>query len=120
MFAFAGKWNIDTKNTLIGHYHPMNPQEKILCGIVSRPSKKVALFAEVKATPDSKTNFLAGYRAQFSEGVCTGFFTSDLKGYGIYKRVVGDMLQLTFSGMNDFAAPQKAVQFGVSVSVGGG
>jgi len=90
-----------------------------LVGIVSRPSKRLALFAELKATPDNKTDYLAGYRATFSEGTVTGCMTSGLKATAIYKRMVGEMFQLTFTGTQDFSKPQTPAQFGVSMSIGG-
>jgi hypothetical protein len=53
---------------------------------VSRPSKRLSLFAELKAGPDNKTDFLAGYRANFSEGAITSFLSSSLKAVTIYRR----------------------------------
>lgn len=62
------KYNPNPQNTILAAYNPTHPQEKILVGIVSRQSKRLSLFAELKAGPDNKTDFLAGYRAMFSEG----------------------------------------------------
>lgn len=68
MFSYACKWNANPKTTFIASMSPTNPQESLLIGMVARPSKKLALFTELKATPDMRTEFLAGYRANFSEG----------------------------------------------------
>ncbi len=118
MFSYGLKWSPNNQNTIVASYNPANPQEKVLVGIVSKPSKRLQLFAELKATPDNKTDFLAGYRANFSEGTVTGTFTSSLKAVTIYRRMM-DMLQLTFTGGMDFSKPTSPASFGVAVSFGG-
>lgn len=69
----------------------------------------MSLFAELKATPDNKTDFLAGYRIQFSEGTMTGLLTSNLKAVAIYKRALNEMFQLSMTGSQDFSKPQSPV-----------
>jgi hypothetical protein len=75
-----------------------------LLGIVSKPSRRLSLCGELKAGPDNKTDFLFGYRAQFSEGSVQGSLTSSLKAAASYTRMI-DMFQLTFSGQMDFSKP---------------
>jgi hypothetical protein len=86
--------------------------------VVNRPSKRLSLFAELKAGPDNKTDFLGGYRAVFSEGSVTGTMTSGLKACAMYKRMI-DMFQVSFSGSMDFSKPQSPATFGVTMSIGG-
>jgi hypothetical protein len=90
-----------------------------LLGIVSRPSKRLSLFAELKADPTNKTDFLAGYRATFMEGQVTGTLTRSGKASTMYRRMI-DMFEVTFSGQLDFSKPNNPTTFGVSVSLGGG
>lgn len=121
LFSYGFKWNPNANqaNTVLGSYSPTHPQEKILLGVVTRPSKRLALFAELKAGPDNKTDFLAGYRCNFQEGTVSGTMSSGLKATAMYRRVCIDMFQLTFTGQMDFMTPQKPAQFGVSMSFGG-
>jgi len=77
------------------------------------------LFAELKAGPDSKTDFLAGFRAKFLEGMITGTLTSSGKATSVYKRFI-EMLEVTLTGQMDFSKPMQPVQFGLSVQLGGG
>ena len=115
------KWNPNGNqaNTVLAAFNPTHPQEKILLGIVSRPSRRLSLFAELKAGPDNKTDFLAGYRVNFQEGTLTGTMTSGFKATSVYRRVCIDMFQLSFQSMVDFSKPQSPAQFGVSMSFGG-
>jgi hypothetical protein len=103
----------------LASFNPAHPQEKLLVGIISRPSKRLALFAEVKQDPSSKTDFLCGYRAQFMEGQVTGTLTRSGKAGALYKRMI-DMFEVTFTGQLDFSKPNNPTKFGVSMSLGGG
>jgi hypothetical protein len=90
-----------------------------LLGVVTRPSKRLALFAELKAGPDNSTDFLAGYRCNFQEGTVTGTMTSGLKAAAMYRRVCIDLFQVSFNASMDFMNASKPAQFGVSLSFGG-
>lgn len=100
-------------------YNAAHPQEKILLAMVSRPSKRLALFAELKAGPDNKTEYLGGYRMNFSEGAqITGSLTSGLKAVTVYRKMI-EMFSITMTGSIDFSKPTAPATFGVALSLGG-
>lgn len=116
-FSYAAKYEY-RGHTIVGMYQPLHPQEKYLVGIVGRPSKRLNLFAELKAGPDGKTDFLSGFRAKFMEGMITGTLSSSGKATSVYKRYI-EMLELTLTGQQDFTKPMQPVMFGLSLQVGG-
>ena len=91
IFSYGAKWNPDQKTTFSANYNPSHPQEKVLLGFVNKASKRLSLFAELKAGPDNKTDFVGGYRAIFSEGTVQGTFSSSLKAAAVYKRIIDNM-----------------------------
>ena len=79
----------------------------------------MTLFSEFKTDPKKQSDFLFGYRCTFSEGVMTGMLTSGWKGTAIYRKPINEMMQMTFTGTQDFASAKSPTQFGVSFSFGG-
>jgi hypothetical protein len=49
----------------------MNPFEKFMFGVVSRPSKRLNLFAELKLAPNNSTDLSVGCRTKFAEAMIT-------------------------------------------------
>lgn len=68
MMSYAFKWAINPQTQFFAAFNPIHPQEKLLLGMLNKPSKRLTMFAELKADKDNKTEFLAGYRCMFSEG----------------------------------------------------
>jgi len=66
--SYGVRWNPEPSTTCIASFNTMHPQERLLLGIVKKASKRVQLFAELKADPANKTDFQAGYKCLFSEG----------------------------------------------------
>jgi len=64
IWSYAARYDQD-ENTFLCSYSPINPQEKLMLGVLSKPSKRLNIFAELKQAQDNKTSLLAGYRARF-------------------------------------------------------
>jgi hypothetical protein len=64
IWSYAARYDQD-ENTYLFSYSPINPQEKLMFGVLSKPSKRLNLFAEIKQAQDNKTSLVAGYRARF-------------------------------------------------------
>lgn len=90
-----------------------------MLGVLSKPSKRLNIFAELKQAQDNKTSLLAGYRARFQEGMVTGTFASSGKVTTNYRKFV-DMFEITVNGSVDLSKPQQPATFGVSLGLGGG
>lgn len=119
LFSYGAKWQATAKTMFLATYNAAHPQEKILLAMVSRPSKRLALFAELKAGPDNKTEYLGGYRMNFSEGAqITGSLTSGLKAVTVYRKMI-EMFSITMTGSIDFSKPTAPATFGVALSLGG-
>lgn len=116
-FSYAAKYDYEG-HTFVGMYQPLHPAEKYLLGVVGRPSKRMNLFAELKAGPDMKTDFLGGFRVKFLEGMITGTLSSSGKATSVYKRYI-EMLEVTMTSQMDFSKPMQPVQFGLSLQLGG-
>ena len=86
---------------------------------MQKPSRRLTLFAELKADPSNKTEMTSGYRINFQEALLTGTLTSNFKAIATYKKMINEMMQVTFSGVQDFKNTRAPVQFGVSMSFGG-
>merc|ERR1712127_85255 len=112
--GYAFKWGIGSQTQLFGSFNPIHPAEKMHLGIMRKPSKRLNLFAELKADKDNRTEFQTGYRCTFPEGVMTGILTSGMKGIAVYRRAVNEMFNISFTGSQDFSKPQQPVSFGVS------
>jgi hypothetical protein len=118
VFSYATRYD-HNENTYLLSYSPINPQEKLMAGIISKPSKRLNLFAEFKTAQDNKTNLLVGYRARFQAGMVTGTIATNGKATTNYRKFI-DMFELTINGAMDFAKPQSPATFGVSLGLGGG
>jgi hypothetical protein len=100
--SYGAKWNPNNNTTVLATLNTMHPQERILLGIVQKPSRRMTLFAELKADPQNKTDMLAGYRINFQEAMMSGSLTSNFKAVASYKKMVNEMMQVTFTGVQDF------------------
>lgn len=118
IFSYGAKWDVN-ENTFLASYSPMNPQEKMLVAVVSKPSRRLHLFSELKFGQDNKSALNMGYRARFNEGMITGSITSAGKASTVYRKFI-DMFEVTVNGSMDFAKPAQPVQFGLSFGLGGG
>ena len=118
MFSYCGRYDFEN-TSIIAAYSPVHPHEKLLLGVIGRPSRRLNIFGEFKADPTNKTDFLGGFRMKFMEGMVTGTLTTSGKATSVYKRFV-EMFELTFTGQVDFSKPAQPVAFGLSVSLGGG
>lgn len=102
-FSYTGKYDFGN-HSLFASFQPLHPAEKYYCGIISRPSKRLQLFSELKAGPDGKTDMLGGFRARFQEGLVTGSIASSGKATSVYKRFV-EMFEVTLTTQMDFSKP---------------
>ena len=84
-----------------------------------QPSRKLALFTELKGSTEGFSDTLLGFRVKFSEAILTGTFSSSFKATSVYKRYVESFLSVQFSSQIDFSKPEKPAMFGVSLSFGG-
>jgi len=67
VLSYAFKWSINPQTQLIGQWNPLHPAEKMICGMIRKPSKRLSLFSEIKMDQHNKTDFLMGYKVNFSE-----------------------------------------------------
>lgn len=118
LWSYGGKYELG-KNTLIASYSPLNPQEKLLLGIVGKPARRLQLFAELKANQTDATDMLAGFRAKFQEGMVTGTLSTSGKATSVYKHTI-EFLEVSLVTTMDFANPRAPVTFGMGLNLGGG
>ena len=97
----------------------MNPQEKLLIGIVGKPARRLQLFAELKANQTNATDMLAGFRAKFQEGMVTGTMSTSGKATSVYKHQI-EFLQVSLVTTMDFSNPRLPISFGMGLNLGGG
>ena len=97
----------------------MHPQEKMICGMVRKPSKRVSLFSQMIMDGHNKTDTTLGYRINMSEGVLTGMISSSFKATAVYKKQLNELINISFTGENDFSKPNQKSRFGVTMSLGG-
>jgi len=64
VFSYVGKYD-HNMTSFIGAFQPFHPQEKVLLGVVGRPSRRLNLIGELKVAPDNKTDYLVGARMKF-------------------------------------------------------
>ena len=104
---------------MIASYSPINPQEKLLIGIVGKPARRLQLFAELKATPHNTTDCLAGFRAKFQEGMVTGTMSTSGRATSVYKHQI-EFLEVSLITTIDFSKPKAPITFGMGLNLGGG
>jgi len=63
-------------------------------GYIGRPSRKLALFTELKGSAEGFSDTLLGFRVKFSEGMLTGTFSSSFKATSVYRRYIENFLML--------------------------
>jgi len=97
----------------------MNPQEKLLIGIVGKPARRLQLFAELKANQTNATDMLAGFRAKFQEGMVTGTMSTSGKATSVYKHQI-EFLEVSLVTTMDFSNPRLPISFGMGLNLGGG
>lgn len=94
-----------SNNVFVANYSAMNPQEKLLLGMVTKPSKRLSFFTQFGMDLRDKTESLVGFRAKFSEGgQVTGILTSNGKAVSSYRKFM-DMFELNFVGTLDVKKP---------------
>ena len=103
MFSYGARLDRG-EATYLASYNPMNPHEACMAGVVTKPSKRLNLFAELKTGKDGKTATMVGYRARFQEGMVTGTVNSKGAATANYRKFI-DMFEVTFTGAMDFSKP---------------
>lgn len=118
MYSYAFKWAINKQTTLFGNYNStMNPNEKHYLGIKSHPSKKVALFSELKVNMHNKTEMNVGTRISLPDGQVTTSVSSGFKLSTIWRHQL-DFGALTFQASTDLSKPKQPTNFGLTISLG--
>jgi hypothetical protein len=118
IFSYGGRFD-HADNTFLSQYNPMHPQEKFLIGVISRPSRRLNLFAEFKIAPDNRSDLVVGCRTKFQEGMVTSTISTSGKATSVYRKFV-DQFEVTFTGSMDLSKPQQPAAFGLSLGLGGG
>lgn len=118
-WSYAGKYEAHNKCIFLANYTETNPHEKLLLGVVGKPSQRLHLFAQLNVDPMNKTDSMVGFRARFMEGHVTGSMSTSGKATSQYKRFV-EMFEVSFTSQMDFRKPQTPISFGVGLQLGGG
>lgn len=105
IFSYTGRYDAG-ENTFIASFNPLHPQEKLMAAILSKPSKRLNLFAEFKTGQDNKSSLLVGYRTRFAEAMVTGSVSTSGKATANYRKFI-EMLELNITGSVDFLKPSQ-------------
>jgi len=81
-------------HSFFAQYLPIARKETLTLGYIGRPSKKLALFTELKGSMEGFSDTLLGFRVKFSEGMLTGTFSSSFKATSTYRRYVDNFLMM--------------------------
>lgn len=73
----------------------MQPKDNFNFSYIARPSQRLQLFSELKGNKGG-SEFLAGSRLKFKEGVITGYMTSSGKAHATYSKAL-DMIKMEFN-----------------------
>ncbi len=96
----------------------MNPFEKFMFGVVSRPSKRLNLFAELKLAPNNSTDLSVGCRTKFAEAMITSQISTSGKASTVYRKFI-DSFELSFTAAMDITKPNQPATFGMTFGLGG-
>lgn len=86
-------------------------------GVISRVSKNLQLFSNLKVDPNKKTEVVSGFKIRFPEWNITGTLSTKGKATSLYKRQM-EMFEAAFQGGIDFSDSKKPVTFGLSLTFG--
>lgn len=121
-FGYAGYYQIGSKleHQFAASYSPMQQKDTINISYITKPSKRLQLFAELKGKEDgSSSESQAGFRLKFMEGSITGYFTSNQKAFATYsKSLEGNAMKMDFNTQLDFKNARKPCMFGINLNVG--
>ena len=59
----------------------MSPKDPLYFAFLTKPSKRLHLFSELKGSFDGQSNMLAGFKLKFMHGAVTGTLDSNLKAH---------------------------------------
>lgn len=118
VYSYGMKYQFD-HHSFFAQFMPVNPREKITLGYVTKPSRHVNLFGELKLS-DAGSESTYGFKMNFNSGQVTGTMSSKWKAGSQILFMLDQMLQVQASTIMDLSKPEKPVQFGIGVSFGGG
>jgi len=119
-FGYAGYYQIGDKmdHQFAVSYSPMQQKDNFNASYITKPSKRLQLFAELKGN-SSASEFLAGFKIKFLEGAITGYATSSGKTFATYsKNMQENSMKVDFNTQMDFNNARKPCVFGINLNVG--
>lgn len=119
MYNFGFKFN-HGKNTFLGHYLPISPKDTLTLGYITRPSKHLNMFAELRASPQGFSESTMGFKLRFNSGTLTGSLNSQWKASSVVSIMMDSMIMTSVNASVNFAKPEDPATFGIALSLGGG
>jgi len=81
-----------------------------------RHGKRLDTYAEFKIDQTDKSSALIGFKTKFVGGEVKGTMSSDYKVQSVYRKFIG-MFDIEMVTAMDLGKPQKAIDFGVGLSM---
>lgn len=119
VFNYGAKY-VTGAHTLIAQYVPLAKKDALTVGYIAKPSNKVSLVGELRASPEGFSETTMGFRIRFNSGSVGGYISSAFKATTQTQMLINSFMMASFFGQVDFARPEKPPVFGVSISFGGG
>jgi hypothetical protein len=119
IFNYGVKYTND-KHTFLAQYVPIAKKDAITIGYINRPSNKLNLFGELRASPEGFSESTFGFKLRFNSGQVTGTINSGYRMTSSIQVMMDAMLMTQLNTTMDLSKSDKPICFGVALSFGGG